>query len=272
MFMMGNYTNGACCDVGGIACSIGYNPATPSSYWVKIFNSFEFYRWRKENNGSTLPLPGGPYVIPQNSLPLTANTLGHEVGHLLGLAHAFQGANGCSDAAVPNRGDSGNNQMDYVGGTALTPCQLGVVNTNLSNAANPANNYRNYVSTSYCGEVPPRAFFTMLPCLTPGYVVMDSRGTFMAEQMTVRIYAYDPNSITGQGALLAARTSAVSQGGVWNLARLYSFVAGEQYYVSLTATRLSGQSHTQGQVIRVYVFDEAPCGPPINDPKPVVYE
>lgn len=267
MLMMGNYTNGACCDVGGIACTIGYNPTTPSSYWVKIFNSFELFRWRKENTGNTIQLPGGPYVIPQNSLELTANTLGHEIGHLVGLIHPFEGANGCTDAAVPNRGNSGNNQMDYVGGTALTPCQLDVVNNNLYNAANPANSYRNYRTTSYCGEVPPRAFFTMSSCLTPGSVSMNSRGTFMADQMTARVYTYNANTITGRGTLLASTTTNVSQGGIWNLARLYSFVAGQQYYVSLSATRWSGQAHTTGQVIRVNNFGEGPCGPVvINQP------
>lgn len=166
MFMTGNYTNGACCDIGGIACGLGYDPATPGSYWVKVFNSYEFYCWRQQNNGNTIILPSGvPYTVPQDSQSKTANTLGHEIGHLLGLQHAFAGANSCVDAAIANQGSS-NNQMDYTNasGTALTPCQLDVVNTNLYNPANPANSYHNYLSTANCGELPPRAFFMPYQC------------------------------------------------------------------------------------------------------------
>lgn len=259
LILMGNYTNGSCCDVGGVACSLGYNPSTPSSYWSKLFNSHEFYRWRQENNGNTILLNGTLYTIPQNSLEMTANTLGHEIGHLLGLYHTFNGANGCVDADAPGRGSSGNNLMDYVGGTALTPCQLDVVNYNLYNPTNPAVSFRNYLSTSYCGEVPPRAFFVMPTCLFPGNVPMDSRGTFMASRMTVRVYAHDPTALSGQGALLTTYASNVAVGGRWNLARLYRFVAGQRYYVALTASSPNGQNHTRGQLIDVVGPFDSPC-------------
>ena len=146
--------------------------------------------------------------------------------------------------------------MDYTGasGTALTPCQLSTVNANLYNPGNPANSYRNYLATSWCDEVPPRANFTMAACLSPGNVRMDSRATFLADRMTIKVYAYNATTAT-TGGLLATYTRPVARGGNWNLAPLYGFVANQFYYVTLTATRSSGQSHTRGQVIRV----ESPC-------------
>ena len=149
--------------------------------------------------------------------------------------------------------------MDYTGasGTALTPCQLDVVKYNLYNPGNPANSYRNFLANSWCGEVPPRANFTMASCLTPNSVLMDSRATFLADQVTVKIYAYNA---TTPGALLATYTRPVRRGGRWNLATLYAFTTGQSYYVTLTATRNSGQSHTRGQVIQVYNIAAGPCG------------
>lgn len=258
VFMMGNYTNGACCDHGGIACRIGYDPATPNSYWVKTFNTYELYCWRQQNNGNTIPLPSGPYTIPQDSQYLTANTLGHEIGHLLGLHHVFHGANNCTDAAVPSRGNSGNNQMDYTAGTSLTACQLAVVNTHLYNPGNPADSYHNYLTRSICGEVPPRAFFMPFRCMSSGSVRIDSRGTFMADQMTIKVYDYNSATAT-PGALLASYTRPVTRGGIWSLARLCAFVAGQSYYVTLTATRTSGQSHTLGRVIQVTTEADITC-------------
>jgi hypothetical protein len=196
--------------------------------------------------------------IPQDSQYLTANTLGHEVGHLLGLAHVYQGADNCADAAVPSRGNSGNNQMDYVGGTALTPCQLGIINTNLYNPGNPANSYRNYLSSTICGELPPRAFFMPYRCLSPGSVRIESRGTFMAERMTIKLYAYNTATST-PGALRASYSRPVARGGVWNLASLYAFAVGQSYYVTLTASRTSGQTHTMGRVIQVTTNSDTTC-------------
>ncbi|MDQ2770485.1 MAG: hypothetical protein M3Y54_08300 [Bacteroidota bacterium] len=98
----------------------------------------------------------------------------------------------------------------------------------------------------------------MSPCLSPGSVVMDSRATFLANQMTVQVYAYNTATAT-RGALLVSYTRPVAQGGRWNLAPLYGFVANQSYYVSLTATRSSGQRHTRGQVILVQPFGNTPC-------------
>ena len=64
---------------------------------------------------------------------------------------------------------------------------MNAANTNLYNPATPSNSYHNYLTRSTCGEVPPRAFFAMYSCLNPGNVRMDSSGTFMADQMTVRV-------------------------------------------------------------------------------------
>ena len=257
MFICGDYQDTAqvhAYEIGGVACTLGYDPSNPSRYWVKMFHSHFAYAWRQIHNGEIAQFSYGPQLITQNSMPPTANTLGHEIGHLVGLEHTFYNAgNGCVDAAVPNRGDGWNNQMDYTGanGTALTPCQLGVVNYNLYNPASPADSYRNYLSNSYCGEVPPRAFFVMPACIFPGNVPMDSRGTFMASRMRVQVYAHDPTAPAGRGALLASYASNVATGGRWNLARLHPFVAGRRYYVALTASRPSGQSHTRGQLIEI---------------------
>lgn len=263
MFLTGDYqdSTSSAYDIGGVACTQGYQPSMPSSYWVKMFNSHLAYSWRQIHNGQTLQFSGGPTVVTQNSMPYAANTLGHEIGHIVGLAHTFHGANGCADAAVGGRGQGWNNQMDYVGGTALTPCQLGVVNLNLYNPGNPANSFRNYLSRSYYHEVPPRAFFVMNPCPSPSNVRMDSRGTFMADRVTIRVYAYDAAAASTRGALLTTYASNAGQGGVWNLANLYTFAAGQRYYVELTATRTDsnprrsdGQHHSRGQVIQI-----SPC-------------
>ena len=255
MFVCGDYqdANRSAFDIGGVACGIGFNPSTPSSYWVKLFNTHFMYEWRQVHNGETIQFPWGPQLITQDSFRPIANSLGHEIGHVIGLAHTFNGANGCADAAAPNRGDGWNNQMDYTGatGTALTPCQLGMVNSQLYNPTNPDRSFRNYLSNSYCGEVPPRAFFVMASSPTPAQVLMGSRGTFMADNMTISVYEYDPTSPTGRGAFLADYYTKASKGGMWNLANVYSFANSHRYYIQLVARRNSGQVHSRGQLVDI---------------------
>ncbi|MDB5271325.1 MAG: hypothetical protein JWP58_4365 [Hymenobacter sp.] len=50
--------------------------------------------------------------------------------------------------------------------------------------------------------------------------------------------------------LLASYARPVARGGIWNLASICTFAVGQSYYVTLTATRTSGQSHTLGRVIQ----------------------
>ena len=76
--------------------------------------------------------------------------------------------------------------------------------------------------------------------------------------MTIKVYTYNSATAT-PGALLASYARPVARGGVWNLARIYTFAAGQSYYVTLTATRTSGQSHTLGRVIQVTAGTDVSC-------------
>lgn len=80
----------------------------------------------------------------------------------------------------------------------------------------------------------------------------------MADQMAINVYAYNSATAT-PGALLASYARPVARGGIWNLASIYAFAAGQSYYVTLTATRTSGQSHTLGRVIQVTTGTDLSC-------------
>lgn len=76
-------------------------------------------------------------------------TFNHEVGHVLGLYHAWT-YDGCEDTPmhsnkcwVPEnpgcKDNTSNNMMDYnAWQTALSPCQVGIIHKNLSNTEHPA--------------------------------------------------------------------------------------------------------------------------------------
>ncbi|RZK30737.1 MAG: hypothetical protein EOO63_05965 [Hymenobacter sp.] len=85
MIVTGDYNQVHVSYLAGIACSIGYNPNTPTTSWLKVFNANEFWRWRQVNEGNSNTVEAPGYTIPQNARLLTANTMCHELGHLLGL-------------------------------------------------------------------------------------------------------------------------------------------------------------------------------------------
>lgn len=74
-----------------------------------------------------------------------ASNLNHEIGHTLGLRHAWTRSDGCDDTpSHPNCWDNksgpdctgliSNNLMDYNNSqSAITPCQLGIMHRNMSN-------------------------------------------------------------------------------------------------------------------------------------------
>jgi hypothetical protein len=85
-------------------------------------------------------------------------TFNHEVGHVLGLYHAWM-SDGCEDTPLhPNNcwvieepgcsGRTSNNMMDYnAWQSALSPCQVGIMHKNLANSFNPV---RNLLIKNWC--------------------------------------------------------------------------------------------------------------------------
>ncbi len=85
-------------------------------------------------------------------------TFNHEVGHVLGLYHAWT-YDGCEDTPMHNnkcwvpevpgcKDNTSNNMMDYnAWQTALSPCQVGIIHKNLSNTENPT---RNLLIKTWC--------------------------------------------------------------------------------------------------------------------------
>lgn len=89
-------------------------------------------------------------------------TFNHEVGHVLGLYHAWM-SDGCEDTPLHQNncwvledpgcaGRTSNNMMDYnAWQSALSPCQVGILHKNLSNLHHPV---RNLLIRNWCRYLP----------------------------------------------------------------------------------------------------------------------
>ncbi len=94
-------------------------------------------------------------------------TFNHEIGHVLGLYHAWTD-DGCPDTQEhPNdcwvieqagcAGRTSNNMMDYnAWQSALSPCQVGTIHNNLSNIQNPV---RKLLKKTWCTYLPENKIF-----------------------------------------------------------------------------------------------------------------
>ncbi|GAB3635777.1 hypothetical protein GCM10027422_13670 [Hymenobacter arcticus] len=162
------------------------------------------------------------------------------------------------------QGQSGNNLMDYVSANnyAVSPCQLDVMHGQLDDPANPASDYRRYLTRSACDEVPPRAFFTLAASTFPDptQVWMDSRGTYAATGWQVNLYQQVP------GFGLVRQGTYTKHGGLgqrWNIARVFTLSSGGSYQLEMKAVKPSGQFHVYRQSFTV--ADAGASGPPACD-------
>ena len=217
----------------GVAGGLGYSA---SGNWLKIGNPWRIHLInRLRNNAGAVP-------------GAMASILNHEVGHLLGLAHPFQGGNGCADTPQNSSAGAGNNLMDYGQQIALTPCQIGIAHNELTT------NYGSYYSCNCQLPVPD---FTLPQCtfVTDAYstdcLVLDGRASQGEETYTVAVTEVGSGVIQAGGPItLAGPVDKVC------LSTVTHFDQNKTYAVTLTLTNSCG-SVSLTKYLRTV---DQPCG------------
>jgi hypothetical protein len=260
VYIAGNPNN------GGIACGIGGICGNSNGLAVKLINSWHTYS-----------------QYPSWAVEYSADLLNHELGHVFGLYHDFEGTNTptsltpygdrCEDTPIHpncwsiwdttpmsclnNWAVQTNNVMSYsehIG--TLTPCQINRVHTSLSGVQ------QNYVhSCDNC--IPANAFFKLdTPIcaranVSGGYhqvgVLLDGRGSFNEDSYLIEIFETNANgSNTSVGNYFSQQyTGSV---GKINLATFcgYNFQINKHYRIKLVTSKTDCLPQSQ-QVAWIYV-------------------
>lgn len=237
----------------GVAGGLGYSA---NGSYLKIGNPWRIHLInRLRNNAGAVP-------------GAMASILNHEVGHLLGLIHPFDGGNGCADTpqnlkpdGTPNP-SAGNNLMDYGQQIALTPCQIGIAHNELTT---------NYGSYYTCNCQLPVPDFTLPQCtfVTDAYstdcLVLDGRASQGEETYTVSVTEVGNRTLQGGGPTTIGQPTigqpSMSQqmtGPVDKvcLATLMHFDQNKTYAVTLTLTNSCGSASLTKYLRTV----DQPCG------------
>ena len=159
----------------GGASSFGYSA---NNIWLKMGNLWRLHLYQRAHNNG----------VDQTTAWGAGAMFNHEIGHLLGLYHPYD-INQCADTPGVQ---AGNNLMISGGSQqALTPCQIGIMQNELSTR---------YQAYTTCGCRPVNSFFTLAAkCYTPGqpWLTMDARGTW-ADNTTSASYTVQPVDINNQ--------------------------------------------------------------------------
>ncbi len=220
----------------GTGVARGFNYMTNNN-WLKIGNPWRIHLINRLRNNAGA-VPGAMAAI-----------LNHEVGHLLGLAHPFQGGNGCTDTPQNSSAGAGNNLMDYGQQIALTPCQIDIAHKELTT------NYGNYYTCNCQLPVPD---FTLPQCtfVTDAYsygcLVLDGRASRGEETYTVKV-AEVVNGVEGPATLSQQLTGPVDQ---VCLSTVTHFNQNTTYAVTLTLYNSCGSTSLTKYLRTV----DRPCG------------
>lgn len=199
--------------------------------------------------------PWTNYILDNQWSWKIASAVNHELFHLLGLKHPFEGGNGCTDTPYPPSGQASNlpykpcynidsnnpycddstkvsnNLMDYDANQySLSPCQLGIAQGNLSSCL-----HDRYVSKcSTC--LPPDAWFTIAQETYHNRygLWLEARAVFNAPYYKLEIDDLAP----ADGIVAPGPHYEITRYNTYRreyLDGLYSFQAGHSYRIKLTA-------------------------------------
>ncbi len=224
---------------GGTADGVASTLGGSTNLAVKIWKDYQGY------------LTGGSWITSWE----TAKLLNHEVAHNLGLRHAWS-PNGnipygdyCSDTPLNNNcwytnptapcsTWCSNNLMDYnANKSAVTPCQINTMHTQLNTGANP------YVNS--CDACMPTNAFFYLPktmCLASNKtkILFDGRGSWKETDYQIEIYQVAGVGSGTQVGNTYHISSYTGNAGKLDLRTIYNFQLGKVYQVRLITHNTCG--------------------------------